>query len=70
MERKEEITVAPDLLLGTWAAIALIADALARAGLIERETLTAPLTEAAALARGQRLVPLLAMLWFIENLSQ
>jgi hypothetical protein len=69
MQPGNETKVAPDLLVGTWAGISLIAEALVRAGLIEKEAVTAPLTEAAMLARGRRQTPLLALLWFIENLS-
>jgi hypothetical protein len=69
MRTKKDTKVTYDHLVGTWAGMALIGDALVRAGLIEREALTAPLTEAAMLASGQRLVPLLALLWFLENLS-
>jgi len=69
MRTTKEPEVASELLIGTWAGISLLAEALVRGGLIEREALTAPLTEAAMLAKNERLTPLLAMLWFIESLT-
>ena len=58
-----------ELVLGACVGVSVIADALVREGLIERETLTAPLAAAAMLMRGQRRIPVTAMLWLMENLS-
>jgi hypothetical protein len=58
-----------ELLVGTWVGISLIADALLRERAIGRESLTESLVESAKLVRGDRLVPLLAMLYFIEQLA-
>jgi hypothetical protein len=68
MKIEDESKTLSEMLVGTWIGVSLIADALVSARLIDREALTAPLAEASMLARGQRLVPLLAMLWFIDNL--
>jgi hypothetical protein len=58
-----------ELVIGACIGVSIIADALVRDGLIEREILTAPLAEAAMLMHGQRRIPLAAILWLMENLG-
>ena len=58
-----------ELVMGACIGVSIIADALIRDGLIEREILTARLAEAAMLMCGQRRIPLVAILWLMENLS-
>ena len=50
-----------ELLLGTWIGVALIADALIRAGLVSREDITEPLEAAEAIFTDQRRVALRAL---------
>jgi hypothetical protein len=69
MRIKRTNTDLQELVLGTCIGVSVIADALVRDGLVERETLTASLVEAGMLARGQRRIPLAAILWLMENLN-
>jgi hypothetical protein len=50
-----------ELLLGSWIGVALIAEALIRAGVVRRDELLLPLADAVALAKDRRVTSLAAM---------
>ena len=56
-----------EFVFGVCIGVSLLADMLIEAGVIEREELTSRLTEASLLTRGQRQMPLCAMLWLLER---
>jgi hypothetical protein len=70
MRTKRADTDLHELVLGACIGVSVIADALVRQGLIERETLTASLAEAGMLVHGRRRVPLASILWLMENMER
>jgi len=59
-----------EFVLGACIAMSLMADMLIKAGLIDQDELTARLTEAIMLTRGDRQMPLRSMLWLVEQLPR
>ena len=56
-----------ELLVGTWIGVALIVEGLVHSGMIAREDLVVPLSQAEALAKDQRRVALTALRRLIEH---
>jgi hypothetical protein len=56
-----------ELMLGVCIGLAIVTDLLIGAEIIERDHLTSRITEAIMLARGDRQVPLRAMLWLLDQ---
>jgi hypothetical protein len=58
-----------EFVLGACIGMSLIADMLIETGVIDGDELESRLIEAVMLTRGQRQMPLLAMLWLLEELG-
>lgn len=59
-----------ELLIGTWTAIALVAEATIRAGAIQREDLLESLADAEAIVKGSRRIALSAITRLLVRLGQ